>query len=116
MGVRTVAHGLAWFGIGFGVLELLAPRATARTAGLEGREGVLRLYGLREIASGVIVLASRNPASWLWARVAGDLLDGVLLGRRMGPDNSHRQRTMLASLAVLPIVVLDAVYARPRPR
>lgn len=31
--VEKVARGLAWFGIGLGLAELLAPRTVARAAG-----------------------------------------------------------------------------------
>ena len=79
MNVRNVARGLGWFGIGLGLIELLAPRALAKATGLQGRENILRLFGAREIASGVIILAADDPAPWLWVRVAGDALDGGLL-------------------------------------
>jgi hypothetical protein len=34
MNSRKIARGLAWFGIGLGVVELLAPRVLARAIGL----------------------------------------------------------------------------------
>ena len=110
MGARRVARGLAWFGIGLGVVELLAPRAVARAAGLRGHERLLRAFGAREIASGVVVLAAKDPRAWLWTRVAGDVLDGMLLGA--GMRGGRPGRAVLAALAVAPVVVLDAAYAR----
>ena len=109
---RDVARGLAWFGIGLGLAELLAPRAVARAAGLNGHERLLQLFGVREIASGVVILAAEDPAAWLWTRAAGDVFDGALLGRGMMAGNPERQRSMLASLAVAPIVALDMLYSR----
>ncbi len=107
-----VARGLAWFGIGLGLAELLAPRALARATGLEGHERLLQVFGIREIASGIVILAARDPEAWLWTRVAGDVLDGVLLSKAMMADNPGRERAMLATLAVAPVVALDMVYAR----
>ena len=42
--------------------------------------GVLRVLGVREIMHGVNILSHRDPAPGVWSRVAGDVLDGVLLG------------------------------------
>ncbi len=112
MSSRQVARGLAWFGIGLGLAELLAPGTVARAAGLRGRERLLQVFGAREIASGVLVLAAKDPEAWLWTRVAGDALDGLLLSAGMRAGNPDRQRAVLATLAVAPVVVLDALYAR----
>ncbi len=111
MNSRRVAHGLAWFGIGLGLAELLAPRIVAHAAGLRGREGLLQVFGAREIVSGALILAAEDPEAWLWARVAGDALDGLLLSAGLQAGNPDRRRTMLATLAVAPVVVLDALYA-----
>ena len=107
-----VARGLAWFGIGLGLAEVLAPRAVARASGLEGHERLLQVFGLREIASGAMILAARDPEAWLWTRVAGDALDGLLLSKGMMADNPGRERAMLATMAVAPVVALDMIYAR----
>ena len=112
MNSRQVARGLAWFGIGLGLVELLAPRTVARAAGLRGHERLLQVFGAREIASGALVLAKQDPQAWLWTRVAGDALDGLLLSAGMRAGNPDRQRAMLATLAVAPVVVLDTLYAR----
>ena len=42
MNSREVARGLAWFGIGLGLTEPLAPRTVARAAGLRGTRGCCR--------------------------------------------------------------------------
>src|SRR3954471_18313965 len=68
-----LARFLGWFSIGLGMAELLAPREMARLGGVR-QEGLLQAYGLREIATGIGILSSPQPAGWLWARVAGDAL------------------------------------------
>ena len=49
---HTVARGLGWFSIGLGLAECLMPRTMSRVVGLEGKENVLRAFGVREITSG----------------------------------------------------------------
>ncbi len=111
MNRNTVARSLGWFGIGLGLVEVLAPATLGRAIGLGKRAGVLRLFGLREIASGVLILAADDPQPWLWLRVAGDALDGGLLASGTTPSNPARSRTLLATLAVAPVVILDLIYA-----
>ena len=111
MDARQVSRGLAWFGIGLGLIETLAPRTVARAAGLDDHEGTIRAFGLREIASGVIVLAAREPEKWLWLRVAGDGLDGALLAKGMRPGNPGQMRAIMATLAVAPVVAFDMIYS-----
>lgn len=108
---KDTARGLAWFGIGLGLVELVAPRAVARATGLQGHANVIRLYGLREAASGAVMLAARDPQAWLWTRVLGDALDGALLASRFGPSNPRRGRALVATLVVSPVVALDVMHA-----
>lgn len=107
---RNVARGLAWFGIGLGLAETFAPRRVAEATGLEGHERTIQLYGLREIASGVAILAADEHERHLGLRVAGDLLDGGLLAARAIPSNPRRGRTLAAALAVAPVIILDTAY------
>ncbi len=115
MRAGVIARGLAWFGIALGLAELVAPRRLARVCGLQGCERVIRAFGVREIVSGVLVLRSADPQGLLWVRVAGDVLDGMLLGAGMTRPWPQRKRALLATAAVAPVVILDLFYAR-RPR
>ena len=49
--------------IALGLMEVAAPRALARFLGMEGSEALIRGYGLREIATGVGILASNDRRS-----------------------------------------------------
>ena len=62
-------------------------------------ESAIAFSGLREITTGVAILASRDPAPFVWDRVAGDALDLVsLVG---GFAGSRRKGTV--GLAVAPL-------------
>jgi glyoxylase-like metal-dependent hydrolase (beta-lactamase superfamily II) len=106
---RALAQGLAWFGIGLGLVEVLAPARFARMIGREGHERTLQLFGMREIASGVAMLGSSDPERHLGLRVGGDVLDGGLLLAGLRASNPGRRRTALALAAVAPVAVLDAL-------
>src|SRR5256885_10438489 len=70
-----LAKNLGYLSLALGAAELIAPRALCRATGLSGMEPLVRAYGAREIATGVAILASHNPAPWIWGRVAGDMAD-----------------------------------------
>src|SRR5436190_5552545 len=81
------ARGLGWASIGIGLTEICAPKHVQSLLGLEDKRshrGVLRVLGIREICHGVSILTEEKRTSQLrtgvWSRVAGDVLDTVLLG------------------------------------
>lgn len=108
---NALARGIGWFSLGLGVAELIAPGKIARTFGLEGKEGLLRAFGAREIASGIGAL-SVDPQPALWSRVVGDALDiGVLaLGTQSGKGDAKRN-AMIGIAAVAGVAALDAFAA-----
>jgi hypothetical protein len=110
---RTLARGLGWFSIGLGVVELLYARRLASAVGLAGRGGVVRACGMREIATGVglLVTRRRDPALWLWGRVAGDAVDLAVLSRRM-PGRSRPAMANVAMATVATATALDLACAR----
>jgi hypothetical protein len=109
---HTAARGLGWFSIGLGLAECLMPRTMARAVGLQGKENLLRAFGLREIATGVGLLISRDPEPWVWGRVAGDALDLGALSAGLRSDNPHRMGTAIAMLAVAQVSAVDFACAR----
>lgn len=111
-----VARGLGWFSIGLGVGEILFGKKLGRLLGLPHRAGTLRLFGLREIAAGAgIVSREKPPAEWVWARVAGDVLDLGLLLTALRKTNARRGTAAVAFGNVAAITALDWVTARQLP-
>jgi hypothetical protein len=107
---RGLAKGLGWFSIALGLAELAAPHAIAKSLGLRGKENLIQAYGLREIVTGAGILASANPAPWLWGRVAGDGLDLATLAAGLHHGNRQRRNVEVAMAAVGAVTLLD-VYA-----
>jgi hypothetical protein len=109
---RTVARGLAWLSIGLGVVELVAPERITRFLGLDGgHTELVRLYGLRELASGAGILAQRTPELGVWSRIAGDVLDLATLGAAL-PASRRRRRVAGAMVMVAGVAALDVLCAR----
>ena len=108
----AVATGLAWFSIGLGAVELLAPRALARCLGSSDGTGISRAYGLREIATGVGILRSEDPRPWLWGRIAGDLLDLATLSFGLDRGHPRRPHVGVAVAGVAVVTLVDLLCAR----
>lgn len=105
----AVARGLGWFSLAVGAAQVAAPRRVARLVGIEdeGRHGtVIRVIGVRELASGVGILARPRPAGWLWTRVTGDVLDLALL---LAAEHRRRSRVAAAMAALAGVTVADVV-------
>jgi uncharacterized membrane protein len=110
-----LADGLGWFSIGLGLAELTAPRSVAELIGVPDdgtTRGVLRAYGAREIATGIGILASRPNPAWLWARVAGDVLDLATLAAAMRRDGVEGTKIASAMSSVAGVMVADIAAAR----
>ncbi|MBD0315223.1 MAG: SRPBCC family protein [Nitrospiraceae bacterium] len=104
---------LGWFSIGLGLLELAAPRRLARSIGVDDHRLLVRSLGMREIISGVGILTQRQPAGWMWSRVAGDAMDLALLGAAFRvPGAGRRSRVALATAAVAGVTLADLFVSR----
>jgi hypothetical protein len=112
--MRSPARALGWFSIGLGLAELAMPRQLARIAGAPNAPTLTRIFGLREIGTGIGILTSKDPSPWLWGRVAGDALDVATVGA--GLVTRGRPLRTLASVAMLlGIAYVDMKVAEGAP-
>jgi hypothetical protein len=111
MNEERLARGLGWFSIGIGLAEIIAPRSVGRGLGMGNRAPLLRLYGVREIATGIGILSQEKRAPWLWARVAGDLLDLATLATARGKSRKSRS-IAVAAASVVGVTAMDVVCAK----
>jgi len=118
-----MAKAIGWFSIGLGLTELIAAERITRALGMEGKEALVRAYGVRELGHGIVSL-SPDKHLGLWSRVAGDGLDIATLMTAMRHDNPKRDNVGIALAAVLGVTLLDIIgaqgvttrHSRPRGR
>jgi hypothetical protein len=106
-----LAKGLGWFSLGLGLAELIAPGHITRALGMQGKESLVRAYGIREIGSGLLALSPDKQAG-LWSRVAGDGIDIATLMTALRDDNPKRQNVGLALAMVVTVTLLDIAGAQ----
>src|SRR5690349_3302431 len=107
---ERLARALGWLGVGLGMAQLVMPRRVVRAVGVRdhfGSRTLLRMLGMRAIASGAGILTAAHPASWVWARLAGDALDLALLRKAIGTSDASRWRVALTAAAVSAITAAD---------
>lgn len=108
------AVGLGWLSIGLGMAQVMSPGQVARWVGAPDNErtrSAMMAVGLREVSTGVGILAQPRPTTFLWSRVLGDVMDLALLAGQWTHEKSNRTRLAAASAGVLSIAVLDAKTA-----
>lgn len=107
----STAKALGWFSIGLGLVELFGARHVTRALGVEGREGMVRAFGVREIAAGMTVLSTEQRTG-LVSRIAGDVVDLVALAAAYRDDNPQKRNVGMAIAAVLGVTMLDIATAQ----
>ncbi len=118
IGTERVARGLGWLSIGLGLAELLAPSLIAHLCGGRARHtGLIRLYGLREIASGLMIFSGgRRPIRGVWSRVAGDAIDVATLAAMAASPRTNKAGVAFAATNVLAVTAVDLMCAQELSR
>jgi len=107
-----LARALGWFSMGLGMTELIWPKAITKVTGLSDKNtGLIRLYGLRELASGGAIFMQNKPTEAMWSRVVGDAIDLASLGASYNAPDAKRGKLAFAMLNVLAVTALDVVCA-----
>ena len=113
---QQLARGLGWFSVGLGISEIVAPRFLERFLGIRGHRTLIRMMGLREVASGVAILNGRRPAGGLWARVGGDIIDLAGLAMAANSPYAKTKNIALAGASVAGVTALDVYSAQQLSR
>src|SRR5688572_15077405 len=92
---ERISRGLGWFSVGFGIAQILAPRAIARITGVHVPAPLVVMSGLSDLACGVGLLTQDEPAPWIRARIAGDALDLAGFGAAALVPGTDRRRVAI---------------------
>lgn len=109
-----LARTLAGVSIALGIAELIAAGPIAKWLGMHDKRTIVRMHGAREVGHGLSILTSNHPrdrAVWVWARVAGDVLDAATLSSGLSRQNRNRHRVGYAMGIVAAVAVTDALCA-----
>jgi uncharacterized membrane protein len=112
MNEQQMAKTLGWFSIGLGLAEIFATKQVGKAAGLSNHSKILRIFGAREIAAGLSILANEDRGPGMWSRVAGDALDLAGLGAAMSSGKNDRGRLAIAAATVAGVTALDYLVAQ----
>lgn len=88
---RALIRAFGLLSVGMCISLLDAPRA-ARSLGLGDRPNVLRAIVARDFVIGAGLLADPDPAPWLRAQAAADLIDAALLAHGLRAGIGDRRR------------------------
>jgi uncharacterized membrane protein len=109
-----ITRMLGWFSLGLGVPQTVAPGRVNRLIGVrdDSRSRLWqRVVGVRELAAAAGIFSQARPASWLWARVAGDIKDLALLAAAWRRKEQRAGRLAAATASVAGITAVDAFTA-----
>jgi uncharacterized membrane protein len=109
------ANFLGWFSLALGIPQLVAPGRLNRLIGVrDDAESRLwqRVVGVRELPAAAGILPQRRPTEFLWARVAGDVMDLTLLAKAFGSKRESAVRLGAATASVAGITMVDLLTAR----
>lgn len=105
---------LGWVSVGVGLTELTFPERLCHVLGVPRRSGLMRGLGLREVATGLgLLLQPRRQ--WVWARVAGDVVDLALLAVTFGRPRANRVWQGVITAAVAGATLVDILVAAGTP-
>ena len=96
-----------WVSTGFGLFQLLAPRAFLRAVGMPYPPWLIRIVGARDLLLGLGLLGRPESPDWRRARFVNDMLDTTLIGAAYA-RSPHRGRLTAFAAVAAAVVALDA--------
>jgi hypothetical protein len=110
-GALRAARLLGWASFGLAAAFVVAPGRIARTFGLEGKENLIRAFGVQEVFAGMGALSVEAPPA-MWSRAGGDLIHMGTLVTGLRSDDPDQKRNVLIGLAAIAgFLAVDSMVA-----
>ena len=106
--VEELNRGLGYFSFVLGALEAFSPKTVTEWLGMEGREGLVRAYGVREFGAGALCL-STDYEYGAASRVVGDVVDLATLASAYRDDNPKKSNVGIALGVVAAVTAVDVL-------
>jgi hypothetical protein len=109
-GLRA-ARLMGWASFGLAAAFIAAPRRITRTFGLEGKENLIRAFGVQEVAAGMGALSTEVKPAML-GRAGGDLIHIATLATGLrSDDRDQRRNTAFGLAALVGFLAVDSLIA-----
>lgn len=109
LGKAGTALGL--LSLALGAAEVLGGKRIARSYGARRHSSIVRAFGVREIATGALMLARPTSSVGPMLRVAGDLLDLCAIGATSQRRHASRKAVIGGAAFVLAALAADVAAA-----
>ncbi|WP_375383215.1 hypothetical protein [uncultured Sphingomonas sp.] len=110
MDYKKLSLGLGFFSLALGATELLGAKSIAKALDADDHSGIVKGFGIRELAAGFAILAQPAVATGVWGRVVGDVMD--IVATSGAAKNSPRNKSAWGALAfVIGATALDVWVA-----
>lgn len=110
-----LARAMGWTSLGLAGPQMVAPAAANRMIGVRPTptsDRVMRAVGMQEaLFAGAILGRPAGSASWLWGRVAGDVMHLAMLAQAATDERNDQRRLAGAFSVVTGALMLDTVAA-----
>lgn len=97
---------------GFGLFQLLAPRAFLNLVGMPYPPWLIRAVGARDLFLGLGLLARPASSGWRTTRLVNDVLDTGLIGAAALARSTRRRRLAAFAAFAAGVILLDTMTAR----
>jgi hypothetical protein len=110
-GPKKAASLMGWASFGLAAAMLAIPDRITRTFGFEGKENLIRGFGVQEILAGIGVLGL-DAEKAMWGRAGGDVIHIGTLATGLATDDQQVKRNVMVGLAALAgFLVADSLIA-----
>jgi hypothetical protein len=109
-GLRA-ARIMGWASFGLAAAFIAAPRKITEAFGLEGKENLIRAFGVQEVLAGMGALSTEvTPA--MWGRAGGDVIHiGTLATGLRSKDEGQRRNVAIGLVALVGFLAVDSLIA-----